>query len=61
MKRLNAIRHDNTVKQKQIEELETRYNNMVRDADEAVKTDAGESDTAMVCCNSTLNKISAPS
>lgn len=48
MKRLNAIRHDNVAKQKQVEELQTRYNNLVRDAEEAVKTDAGESETAVV-------------
>lgn len=48
MKRLNAIKHDNAVKQKQVEELQTRYNNLVKDADEAVKTDAGESETAVV-------------
>lgn len=48
IKRLNAIRHENAVKQKQVEELQTRYNNLVRDVDEAVKTDTGESDTSMV-------------
>lgn len=33
---------------KQLEELQTRYSQMIKDADEAVKTDAGESETAMV-------------
>jgi hypothetical protein len=47
MKRLNAIKHANTVKQKTLEEYQTRYNQMVKDADEAVKTDAGESETAV--------------
>ena len=46
MKRLNALKHANTVKQKTLEEYQTRYNQMVKDADEAVKTDAGESETA---------------
>lgn len=45
---MNAIRHDNAVKQKQVEELQTRYNNLTRDAEEAVKTDMGESETATV-------------
>jgi hypothetical protein len=48
MKRLNALKHENTVKQKQLEEYQTRYDQMVKDADEAVKTDAGESETAVV-------------
>ena len=36
-----------TGKQKTLEEYQTRYNQMVKDADEAVKTDAGESETAV--------------
>lgn len=48
MKRLNVVRHENTTKQKSLEELQTRYDQMIKDADEAVKTDAGESDTAVV-------------
>ena len=47
MKRLNALKHANTNKQKNLEELQTKYNQMVKDADEAVKTDAGESETAV--------------
>ena len=47
-KRLNALKHENVAKQKQLEELQTRYDQMVKDADEAVKTDAGESETAVV-------------
>ena len=47
MKRLNALKHSNALKQKNLEELQTRYNQMVKDADEAVKTDAGESETAV--------------
>ena len=46
---MNALKHETTVKQKQLEELQTRYNQMLKDAEEAVKTDAGESDTAAVC------------
>jgi hypothetical protein len=47
-KRLNALRHENVAKQKQLEELQTRYDQIVKEADEAVKTDAGESETAVV-------------
>jgi hypothetical protein len=47
-KRLNALKHENVSKQKQLEEMQTRYDQMVKDADEAVKTDAGESETAVV-------------
>jgi hypothetical protein len=45
---LNAIRHENASKQKILEEYQTRYDQMIKDADEAVKTDAGESETAVV-------------
>ena len=48
MKRLNALKHENAVKQKQIEEYQTRYDQMVKEAEEAIKTDAGESETAVV-------------
>lgn len=48
MKRLNAAKHENATKLKHLEELQTRYDQMVKDTDEAVKTDAGESDTAVV-------------
>lgn len=48
IKKLNIIRHENTSKQKQLEELQTRYDQMIKDAEEAVKTDAGESETALV-------------
>lgn len=46
MKRLNALKHENAVKQKKLEELQTQYDQMLKDAEEAVKTDAGESETA---------------
>ena len=47
--RLNALKHENACKQKQIEEYQTKYDQMVKDAEEAIKTDAGESETAVVC------------
>jgi coiled-coil domain-containing protein 151 len=47
IKRLNSIKHDNASKQKLLEEMQTRYDQMVKDSDEAVKTDTGESDTAV--------------
>jgi hypothetical protein len=36
---------------KQLEELQTRYDLMVKEAEEAVQTDAGESETAAVYLN----------
>jgi hypothetical protein len=47
--RLNSHRHINATKLKQLEELQTRYDLMVKEAEEAVQTDAGESETAAVC------------
>lgn len=44
--RLNSQRHINATKMKQLEELQTRYDLMVKEAEEAVQTDAGESETA---------------
>jgi hypothetical protein len=38
----------NATKLKQLEELQTRYDLMVKEAEEAVQTDAGESETAAV-------------
>ena len=52
---MNAIRHENATKQKTLEEYQTRYDQMIKDADEAVKTDAGESETAVVCFFSLKN------
>ncbi len=49
--RLNSHRHINASKMKQLEELQTRYDLMVKEAEEAVQTDAGESETAAVCSN----------
>ncbi|CAF4420835.1 unnamed protein product, partial [Adineta steineri] len=47
--RLNSQRHINVTKSKQLEELQTRYNAMNKEVEEAVATDAGESETAAVC------------
>ena len=40
------LRHETASKQKKVEELQTMYNSMVKDASEAVATDAGESEDA---------------
>lgn len=46
VKRLNALRHQTASKQKKLEELQTQYNQMMKDASEAVATDKGESSDA---------------
>lgn len=46
--RLNAQYHLNTKKEKQLEQLQTRYDAMVKEAEDAVQTDAGSSETAIV-------------
>lgn len=43
VKRLNALRHQTATKQKRLEDLQTQYNQMQKDASEAVATDKGES------------------
>ncbi|XP_045206562.1 outer dynein arm-docking complex subunit 3-like isoform X2 [Mercenaria mercenaria] len=43
VKRLNALRHQTAMKQKKLEDLQTQYNQMQKDASEAVATDKGES------------------
>ena len=48
VKRLNALRHQTASKQKKLEELQTQYNQMMKDASEAVLTDKGESSDAQV-------------
>ena len=48
VKRLNALRHQTASKQKKLEELQTQYNQMMKDASEAVATDKGESSDAQV-------------
>merc|ERR1711976_285158 len=45
-KKVDLMRHETARKQKKLEELQTQYNQMVNDADDAVKTDAGESEAA---------------
>ncbi|XP_052222822.1 outer dynein arm-docking complex subunit 3-like isoform X2 [Dreissena polymorpha] len=46
VKRLNALRHQTATKQKRLEDLQTQYNQMQKDASEAVATDKGESSDA---------------
>ena len=48
VKRLNALRHTTATKQKKLEELQTKYGQMQKDASEAVATDKGESADAQV-------------
>lgn len=49
VKRLNALRHQTATKQKRLEDLQTQYNQMQKDASDAVATDKGESADAQVC------------
>ena len=49
VKRLNALRHQTASKQKKLEDLQTQYNQMMKDASEAIATDQGESQDAQVC------------
>ena len=46
---------------KQLEELQTRYDLMVKEAEDAVQTDAGESETAAVRANNDLRHITISS
>ncbi|KAK3092525.1 hypothetical protein FSP39_004008 [Pinctada imbricata] len=46
MKRLNALRHQTASKHKRLEGLQTQYDQMIKDASEAVQTDKGESTDA---------------
>lgn len=48
LKQLNALKHQSATKQKKLEQLQTQYNQMVKDASEAVATDKGESEDAQV-------------
>ena len=43
VKRSNAMNHVTVSKQKRLEELQTQYNQMVKDASDAVSTDKGDS------------------
>ena len=47
-KKINAIRHQRAEKIKRLELLQTQYDAMVREAAEALATDAGESFDAQV-------------
>lgn len=48
IKKLNAEKHKTAMKQKKLEDLQTRYAQMVKDASDAVASDAGESESAQV-------------
>lgn len=48
LKKLNAERHVTAKKQKRLEQLKTKQDQMTKDAKDAVETDAGESDEAQV-------------
>lgn len=48
IKKLNALKHQRNVKEKKLRELSTEYDQMVTDAEDAVNTDAGESEDAQV-------------
>jgi hypothetical protein len=48
VKRLNALRHQTATKQKRLEDLQTQYGQMQKDASEAVNTDKGQSADAQV-------------
>lgn len=48
VKRLNALRHQTATKQKKLEDLQTQYGQMQKDASDAVATDKGESADAQV-------------
>jgi len=48
MKRLNSKRHATARKQKRLEELQTEYDQMVKDSSDAVSTDKGDSQDAQV-------------
>lgn len=46
MKRSNAMNHTTVRKQKHLEALQTKYDQMVKDASDAMETDKGESEDA---------------
>lgn len=50
IKLLNNKRHITAQKQKKLEELQTQYDQLVRDSEDAVNTDKGESADAQVEC-----------
>ena len=57
-KKINAIRHQRAEKIKKLELLQTQYDAMVREAAEALATDAGESFDAQVDnCNEVIDSF----
>ena len=48
VKKLNALKHQKTSRQKKLELLQTEYNQLITDAEEVSNTDAGESAEAQV-------------
>ena len=48
MKRLNALKHQTASKHKRLEAIQVMYDQMVKDASDAVQTDKGESTDAQV-------------
>lgn len=48
IKKLNALKHQRNMKEKKLRELQTEYDQMVTDAEDALNTDAGESEDAQV-------------
>lgn len=50
IKLLNNKRHITAQKQKKLEELQTQYDQLVKDSEDAVNTDKGESADAQVEC-----------
>ena len=47
-KKLNRMRYDTTRYQKKLKDLQTQHDQMVKDSQNAVETDAGESQEAQV-------------
>lgn len=45
---LNSLKYRSVQKQKRLEELQTSYNQMEKDASDAVATDAGDSEDSQV-------------
>lgn len=47
---LNGLRYQTVQKQKRLEELQTSYDQMQKDASDAVATDSGDSEDSQVYC-----------
>ena len=56
-KKLNRLKYETTVYQKKLKDLQTQHDQKVKDAQNAVETDAGESEDAQV---NTTYKIQVP-